>query len=273
MIVFPNAKINLGLKIRRKRDDGFHDIETLFIPVALKDILEIAPSKNNVVELKTTGLPVSCMQEENLVFRAAALMQKKYHLPGINMHLHKMIPMGAGLGGGSADASFAILLINRIFNLGLSTESLINIAAEMGSDCPFFILNKPCLGTGKGEILHPLDVPVIKDLSVVIVKPDIFISTKAAYAGVTPDAESEPITDVLNQRLDLWKSRMINDFEASLSNTYPQIEEIKLKLYALGAEYASLSGSGAALYGLFRDIPDNLKDAFSDCFVWQGEFI
>jgi len=268
MIVFPNAKINTGLKIRSRREDGFHNIETVFLPVPLRDILEVVPSKKSEITLKTTGLSVDSPSEKNLVFRAAKLMQENYDTPGVNIHLHKLIPMGAGLGGGSADASFTISVMNRIFELGLDKETMKKHAELLGSDCPFFIDNKPSLGTQKGEVLKPIKIPALQGYNVLIVKPDIHISTAEAYAGVTPDPDAPEIEQHLKLPLSQWKDFLVNDFEKSLFPKYPQLKAIKSRLYELGAEYASMSGSGAALYGFFKDIPETVKEEFPDCFVW-----
>jgi 4-diphosphocytidyl-2-C-methyl-D-erythritol kinase len=269
MIVFPNAKINTGLKIRSRRNDGFHNIETVFLPVPLRDILEVVPSKSKDITLKTTGLNVDSPPEKNLVYRAAKLMQERYDTPGVNIHLHKLIPMGAGLGGGSADASFTISVINRIFELDLDKETIKSHAASLGSDCPFFIDNKPSLGTQKGEVLKPVKIPALQGVKVLIVKPDTHISTAEAYAGVTPDPDSPQIEQYLKLPLSQWKNFLVNDFEKSLFPLYPELHKIKASLYELGAEYASMSGSGAALYGFFKEIPERVKEKFPDCFVWS----
>ncbi len=269
MIVFPNAKINLGLKIRSRRGDGFHNIETIFLPVGLKDILEIVPSKRKNNALKVTGLVVDVPVEKNLTYMAAAMMQNEYDLPGVNIHLHKAIPMGAGLGGGSADASFTISVMNRIFELNLSKEQMKAHAATLGSDCPFFIENTPMLGEGKGGDLSAIDLPGMKNLKTVIVKPDIHVSTAEAYSGVTPDSESPSFRAFLSLEPQKWREVFINDFEANLLVKHPPIKNIKDELYGLGAIYASMSGSGSALFGFFRDVPGDIESLFPRCFVWH----
>ncbi|PID93608.1 MAG: 4-(cytidine 5'-diphospho)-2-C-methyl-D-erythritol kinase [Bacteroidetes bacterium] len=271
MIVFPNAKINLGLKILHCREDGYHNIETLFLPIGLKDILEIVPAAGDEISLTVTGLSVGGALEENLVYRAARLMQKSYGTPGVRMHLHKRIPLGAGLGGGSSDASFALKLINRIFALGQDEEALKVHAASLGSDCPFFLVNRPMLGTGTGGVLTPVELPALDTLKVMVVKPAIHIATAEAYAGVSPDAAAVPLMSLVKTPPSQWRELFTNDFEPHLFATYPQLGVIKEKLYRQGAVYASMSGSGAALYGFFHHLPDHPEDLFPDCFVWQAE--
>ena len=270
MIVFPNAKINLGLKIRSRLADGFHSIETVMIPVGLKDVLEIVPSKSPEIRFRTTGIEVAGSATDNLSFRAARLMQQRFGLPGMKIHLHKSIPSGAGLGGGSSDAAFTLSLINRIFALDIAADMLETLAFSLGSDCPFFIRNTPALATGKGENLTPVTLPALQKMTVLIVKPALHIATAMAYQRVSPDPSPPALAAVIDEDVSLWKTNLVNDFEPALVPLFPEIDKIKKQLYALGAIYASLSGSGAAVYGLFVGPVADFGDIFKDCFLWQG---
>ena len=254
MIVFPNCKINLGLNIIRKREDGFHDLETIFLPIPLTDVLEIIPSDKT--ELIITGMPVNAT--DNLCIKAYNLLQEKFpELPAIKMHLHKAIPLGAGLGGGSSDAAFTLQLLNEKFELNLKTEQLIDYGLQLGSDCPFFIINKPCFATGRGEILEPVDID-LSNYKILIVNPGIHIDTKWAFSKITPQKKRISIREIIAQPIESWKEDLQNDFEVPVFAEYPEIEKIKNKLYELGATYASLSGSGSSVYGIFlkeKNIP------------------
>jgi 4-diphosphocytidyl-2-C-methyl-D-erythritol kinase len=256
MISFPNCKINLGLNIIRKREDGFHDLETVFYPVQIKDALEITtlpPVNYNLSSvISTTGLPVDGDTANNLCIKAWQLLRNDFpQLPAVHIHLHKAIPMGAGLGGGSADGAFTLLLLNKKFHLGLSTEQLIDYSLRLGSDCPFFILNQPCLGAGRGEKLQPvaLDLSAYK---IIIVNPRIHINTGWAFSQLTPALPEKRIHDIIALPLDTWKKNLINDFEAPVLAHYPEIRDIKTKLYDSGAIYAAMSGSGSSFFGIFE---------------------
>lgn len=251
MILYPNAKINLGLNITERRPDGYHNLESLFLPVGWRDVLEIVPAKGDRCSLTVYGNTPACAPEDNLVMKAwRALSGSLPHpLPPVDIYLEKIIPEGAGLGGGSADASFMLKGLNEMFALGLNDEKLAAIAATLGADCPFFIYNKPMMATGTGTTLTPVDVK-IPPYYIVIIKPDIFISTKEAYAGVHPQAWPVGLERLIaEQRLD----EIVNDFEKSVGPAHPEIEEIKRALKTNGACYASMSGSGSAVYGLFED--------------------
>lgn len=253
MIVFPNCKINLGLHILQKRSDGFHDLETVFYPLPLQDALEIVQNDINepFLTFSSSGLPVEGMLEDNICFKAYHLLKQRFsHLPSIKMHLHKVIPMGAGLGGGSADGAFTLQLLNRKFNLGLSETELINYSLQLGSDAPFFIINKPCYATGRGEkmIPVPLDLTAYKLL---IVNPGLHINTGWAFKQITPHANRPFIKEIIQCSLQKWKDQLINDFEAPVSALYPEIATIKKELYRHGALYAAMSGSGSTLFGIF----------------------
>lgn len=249
MIVFPNCKINLGLNIIRKREDGYHDLETVFLPVPFTDVLEILPSENKTIEFSVTGLPVNT--EDNLCVKAYNLLKQDFpELPLIKMHLHKAIPLGAGLGGGSSDAAFTLQLLNEKFNLELKIDQLLDYALRLGSDCPFFILNKPCFATGRGEILQPVNIDLSK-YKLLIVNPGIHINTKWAFSKITPQVRELSIQQIITQPIETWKEELKNDFELPVFGEYPEIKKIKEDLFEDGALYASLSGSGSSVFGIF----------------------
>jgi 4-diphosphocytidyl-2-C-methyl-D-erythritol kinase len=252
MITFPNAKINLGLNVVAKRTDGYHNIETVLYPVRLHDALEIVPAAARTT-FTQTGFPIDGDPCQNLVFKAYRLLKERHPLPEIDIYLQKNIPFGAGLGGGSADAAFMLKLLNEYADLRLSDPQLEDYAAQLGADCPFFIRNQPAFAEGIGTTLTLLPSSAI-DLSayrLIIVKPDVHVSTAAAYAGVTPRIPAHPILSVLSQPVDTWRDGLVNDFEASILVRFPQIEAIKRELYAAGAVYAAMSGSGSAVFGIF----------------------
>ena len=273
MIEFPNCKINLGLRIVRKRKDGYHDLETIFFPVPLNDVLEIIrdPQHQQVntssVRFSASGISVDGKINDNLCIKAFNLLQKDFpQLPAIQMHLHKAIPMGAGLGGGSSDAAFTLSLLNKQFNLGLSQEQLINYALQLGSDCPFFILNTPCYATGRGEIMQPVIIN-LEAYKFIIVNPGIHINTSQAFSGITPDLPEKSLQDIISHPIEAWKNEMSNDFEKPIFKLHPEIERIKNKLYANGALYASMSGSGSTVYGIFEKNKKVVIDLPSSYFV------
>lgn len=251
VIVFPNCKINLGLRILRKRTDGYHDLETVFYPLPLSDILEIiSTDKNSKLSFSTTGLPVESNMS-NLCVKAYELLKKDCpKLPSVSMHLHKVIPSGSGLGGGSADAAFTLKLINKKFGLSLATDQLINYSLELGSDCPFFIINKPAVATGRGEILEQFALN-LSAYKFIIVNPGIHISTSEAFADVIPSLSNKSLKEIIQQPVETWRSELINDFEKNIFIKHSEIEVIKNKLYDDGAMYASMSGSGSTVYGIY----------------------
>jgi 4-diphosphocytidyl-2-C-methyl-D-erythritol kinase len=250
MVIFPNCKINLGLRILRKREDGYHDLETLFYPLAIKDVLEI--NRDTALHFTAYGIPIPGETDGNLAIKAWRLVKKDFpELPFVHIHLYKHIPIGAGLGGGSSDGAFTLLLLNKQFNLGLNTGQLLSYAALLGSDCPFFILNTPSLGGGRGEKLAPASV----DLSghdIVVIDPRLHVSTARAFALSTPKASGPSVRDIVRQPISTWRDRLTNDFEAPVFQLHPQLRDIKEWLYAHGAIYASLTGSGASLFGVFE---------------------
>ncbi|MDR2776056.1 MAG: 4-(cytidine 5'-diphospho)-2-C-methyl-D-erythritol kinase [Tannerella sp.] len=265
MICFPNAKINLGLHITGKRSDGFHNIETIFYPVPLTDALEAV--KANETSFKQTGLKIHSTAEDNLVMKAYAFLSKKYHVPPLEIHLKKAIPSGAGLGGGSADAAFSLKLINDLCNLSIPDRELEKMAASIGADCPFFIRNIPVIATGKGNIFKPVDIS-LESCLIYIVKPPVAVSTKEAYAMITPQKPAFSLDRLASLPVSEWKNALVNDFEHRIIEKYPIIGEIKDTLYALGAEYASMSGSGSAVFGLFKT---TVSPNFPNCFIWKGK--
>ena len=268
MIVFPNCKINLGLSVTQKRDDGFHNIETVLYPVDLRDILEIIQSPDNNFGFKCTGLEVKGDIQQNLVVKAYQLLKDNYDLPEVHIQLHKIIPSGAGLGGGSSDAAFTILLLNNLFKLNLSRESMENHARKLGSDCAFFIRNRPVFAYEKGDRFEDIDLD-LSPFRIVLIKPVVQVRTPAAYVMIKPETKEPSVRQLINLPHDKWQKQLLNDFEKPIFKMHPEIQEIKTTLLNLGAEYAAMSGSGAAVFGLFRK-PDELKAHFPDCFVWGG---
>ena len=261
MILCPNAKINIGLDVVRRRDDGYHDIESLFVPVPeLRDVLEVV--KADKPGLKTYGLECDVPPGKNLCFRAFRLMQERFGIGNINIFLYKNIPMGAGLGGGSSDAAFTLVAINEVFGLGLRREQLAAIAAELGSDCPFFVYNRPMFASGRGEILTPYPID-LTGYHIEVVTPGIHISTPEAYKGVDAikfgperscfgDPGVSGLKNKLSLGIDKWRENVINDFEAYAFAKYPILAKTKQSLYDKGAVYASMTGSGSAIYGIFN---------------------
>lgn len=251
MIVFPNAKINLGLRILRKRADGFHDIETIFYPIPLCDALEILPAHTAEPSFQCTGLATSIAPEQNLVLKAYTLLKTHFpEIPPVHIFLHKAIPAGAGLGGGSADASFTLQLLCRLFRLSATDELLQQLALSLGSDCPFFLYNKPCLGAGRGELLHPVS-PDLKNYTWVLINPGIHVSTAAAFAAVAPQEPAESLRELIHLPPAEWQGRVLNDFEKPVFALHPEIGTIKEKLLSAGAAFASMSGTGSTVFGLF----------------------
>jgi len=255
MLVFPNCKINLGLRILEKRSDGYHNLETIFYPLPINDILEIieyrdaSPSKS--IPFTTSGLKIQGELSHNLCLKAYGLLKIDFpQLPHIKMHLHKTIPAGSGLGAGSADAAFTLKLLNEKFDLGLKNDQLISYAVQLGSDCPFFLLNKPCYATGRGEILEPIDID-LSPYKLLVIYPGIHINTGQAFLQVNIAKTERSVKKIIREPIETWKVNLINDFDQPAFKQYPVIAEIKEKLYAAGALYASMSGSGSTVYGIF----------------------
>ena len=269
MLRFPNAKINLGLNVTGVRSDGFHDIETVIFPIPLCDAMEVVPSVDNQVDFQHSGLFIPGNYEENLCYLAYQLLKKEFDLPAVKMCLHKIIPMGAGLGGGSSDAAFTIKMLNELFSLELSQTQMIQFARSLGSDCAFFIENTPVFANGRGDQFEPIDL-TLSGYSVVIVVPPVHVSTAEAYQHVDTKKPGENIKAILKDPPGEWKNRLLNDFERTVFQTYPEIMKIKEHLYDAGAIYASMSGSGSAVFGLFNQLLPNM-DSFKQCMVWTGK--
>ena len=288
MISFPNARINLGLHVTGKRSDGYHEIETLMLPVSMHDALEFIISPDGGTRLTTSGHHLPDDGQPNLCLQAYrylddALRKRQFAearkmpegLPPLHIHLHKGIPPGSGLAGGSADATFMLKMLNKAFDLGLSAEQLAKLAAKLGSDCPFFIYNKPMLATGRGNILNITPAANLKKLNIIIVVPPIHISTEKAYQKLSPKAPSHTFAEILQSPIDQCLDKLVNDFEKVIFEEYPQIEAVKTGLKTSGAVYASLSGSGSAVYGLYIGTPPikKIKQQFADCIVRASRFL
>lgn len=263
MLVFPNCKINLGLHVTGKRTDGYHDIRTVFYPVPLTDCLEIVPSGQ--LTFSAYGIPIPGAADDNICLKAYHLLSTDLDLPPVAIHLLKNIPTGAGLGGGSADAAFMLKALNEMFRLRLNASQLASYALQLGSDCPFFIENRPCIAEGRGERLSRIDIDLGKYF-ILIVRPDIHIPTAWAYAGVRPVPAAGDLRDIVKGPPSTWPGILTNDFEAVVFDTYPRIRGIKEELYETGAVYASLSGSGSAVFGIFSEKPETAS-LFRDCFT------
>ena len=267
MITFPNAKINLGLRITDKRPDGFHNLQSCFYPVGWSDVLEIIPA--DTFGFSSSGLPIPGDADTNLCVRAYDLLKADFDLPPVQMHLHKIVPIGAGLGGGSADAAFGLKLLNDRFELGLDVLALENYARLLGSDCAFFIQNRPIYCLEKGDVFEDITVD-LRGYHLMLVYPDLAISTAEAYAAIRPRQPKTSLRDDLLAPIDTWRTTIHNDFEDSLFPVYPLLAGIKQQLYDTGAVYASMSGSGSTVYGIF-DAPVVVPNQFSDYSVWQGK--
>jgi 4-diphosphocytidyl-2-C-methyl-D-erythritol kinase len=250
MIIFPNAKINFGLNVVSRRADGYHNIETVFYPVPLCDALEIVPAANGETTFTQSGIQVDGDAENNLVMKAYRLLSRDFSLPPVDIYLRKQIPFGAGLGGGSADAAFMLKLLNDFADLGLSEDELENYASRLGADCSVFIRNKPVFAEGTGNIFSPTDLS-LRGYTLVLIKPEIHISTKDAYAAICPHKPEHSIKDIIQMPVSEWKNLLVNDFEEGVFAREPAIGKIKQELYDAGAIYASMSGSGSSVYGIF----------------------
>lgn len=250
MVLFPNCKINLGLYILQKRADNFHNLETIFYPIPLYDALEVIHVGNDGNDILFTASGISVEGDSNICIKAYELLKKDMPLPPVQMHLHKTIPIGAGLGGGSADGAFALLLLNKKFNLQLSIEQLWHYVTLLGSDCPFFVINQPCLATGRGEVLQPIAID-LSGYKIILVNPQIHINTGWAFSQLTPIDNRKSIAHIIQQPIPTWKDELTNDFETPIFQQYPEIGIIKNTLYQQGAIYAAMSGSGSTVFGLY----------------------
>jgi 4-diphosphocytidyl-2-C-methyl-D-erythritol kinase len=275
MIYYPNAKINLGLNIFERRDDGYHNLETVFYPIPLMDALEVNDLHNDDPRgytLQIAGTQLDCDPENNLVIKVYKLLKARFQLPPIQIYLYKHIPTGAGLGGGSSDAAFMMRLLNAKYNLGMKDEEMEELITPLGADCAFFIQDMPKLATGIGNILSPVNVS-LAGYSLLLVKPNAEISTAAAYTRLKPHRPTAPLSEVIVQPIEKWRDILTNDFEDCIFPEHPEIAAIKDKLYDLGAEYASMSGSGSTVFGIFRNKVKFADEVFSGYFCRQRELM
>lgn len=271
MLLYPNAKVNLGLNVTERRPDGYHNIETIFLPIALHDELEIvANGKEEASFSQTDGYTLDCADTDNLIVRTWQIFSKAYGIGGVDIQLKKLIPFGAGLGGGSSDAAHTALALNELFDLQLSKQQLMDEVSQLGADCAFFIQNTPCYAEGIGDKLSPIEVDTT-GYSMVLVKPDVHVSTKAAYSGVKAQHPKENLRSLVQLPVSAWTGKIVNDFERSVFAQFPTIETVKAQLYDMGATYASMTGSGASVFALFPKeyCPDRklLASVFADCLL------
>lgn len=274
MLLLPNCKINIGLNIVSKRSDGYHNLETVFFPIPLRDNLEFKEIENEDVpyRLVSGGVPIEGKPEDNLIVKVYLDMKAEFNLPALELCLYKNIPMGAGLGGGSSDAAAMMKGLNEAYNLQLSAEDMEKRLAKFGADCPFFVRNKPAYATGIGDELTNCNVS-LKDKFFVLVKPDVFVSTKEAYAHVTPKLPAIPLAEAIKLPIETWKEQIVNDFEQSVFPFHPELPAIKQTLYDMGAVYASMSGSGSTMYGIFNRPTPEANEVFDKCFVYTKKLI
>lgn len=266
MIVFPNGKINLGLSVVNKRADGYHNIESILYPVPICDALEFQTSSSFTMEI--IGIQIPGNVEDNILYKTWKLLRDEHQIPPIDIKLLKGIPVGSGLGGGSADAVFLLKSLNTHFELGLNMEKLFNYASSLGSDCPFFLKNSASIIKGRGEIVQPINFS-LKGMHLVVVFADIHISTKEAFCSIEPEGQTNRVEGIINKPIENWCKKLVNDFEKTALQNHPIIQTIKDKLISKGAAYVSLTGSGSAIYALF-DQQINMKKYFPDYFVWNG---
>ena len=282
MICFPNAKINIGLNIISKRSDGFHNIETIFYPIELADILEFTEINNSTNKKKAiqsssdstfmqTGIELDIVKEKNICYKAYNLLAKDYSLPALNIHLHKIIPFGAGLGGGSSDAAFMLKELNKYFNLKINKTELENYASKIGSDCAFFINNNAVFAYEKGNKFKDIKLS-LEGYYILLIKPDIIVSTVDAYSGIIPKPTKNLLIDLIKMPITDWKNYIYNDFETTVFKKHHKLKEIKEGLYNLGAIYASMSGSGSSIFGIFDKKPE-IPERYKKYFVWLSEFM
>ncbi len=271
MIDFPNAKINLGLQITEKRIDGYHNIISLFCPITCTDVLEVLPSDE--LHFTQSGAAIPSDGKDNLCLRAYQLLKKDFDIAPVAIHLHKILPVGAGLGGGSADAAFTLKMLNGLFKLDLTAATLEGYARQLGSDCAFFIQNRPRLAVEKGDVFEEVNID-LKDYHITLVFPAIHISSGEAYSGVKPQKPLYSIKEIITQPISDWKTMLHNDFEASIFPKYPELAHTKEHLYKKGAIYAAMTGSGSAIFGIFEQAIDlNTLELPPNYWTWQGTFL
>ena len=272
MVVFPNAKINLGLNVVSRRSDGYHNISSVFYPVPVCDALEVQalPAHIQSDDFQLSGVEIPGHSHDNLCLKALQVMRGQFHIPPLGIHLHKAIPTGAGLGGGSADAGFLLSALNAYFGLGLSGAPLRQMSLELGSDCAFFIENKPAYVTGRGEEIEIIE-PVLKGKTIVVIFSNIHVATANAYSRIKIKPVAVDVKDVvLHKPIDVWRDFLTNDFEGVVFEEYPELKTVKENLYRAGALYASMTGSGSAVYGIF-DFAPNLSAYFPEGNYSMGE--
>ena len=273
MLYLPNCKINIGLNVVSKRPDGYHNLETVFYPVPLRDNLEVKPLNDTDAPYRLTvgGAKVEGQAADNLVVKVYLALKEEFGLPPVDIFLYKNVPMGAGLGGGSCDAASMMLLLNEMFALGLSPEEMERRIAPFGADCAFFVRNRPAYATGIGDELSPIPLS-LRGKFILLVKPDVFVSTKEAYARVTPRPADYPLREAIMQPIETWRGTVVNDFEASVFPNHPELAAIKQTLYDMGALYAAMSGSGSTLFGIFdRPVEEEARKLFSAAFVFSKQ--
>jgi len=265
MIVFPNTKINIGLNITEKRKDDFHNLETIFYPIELSDVLEFVET-NGKTEFQSSGIKIDVQENDNLVLKAYKLLQEDYEIPNLKIHLHKNVPLGAGLGGGSSDASYMLIALNNYFNLNIIEAELISYAQKLGSDCPFFIKNKTTFAEGTGNIFSDINLD-LSQYYILLIKPNIHIRTKDAFSNIIPSKPKQSLKELIKLPITEWKSNIYNNFESSVFKLYPDLKKIKDTLYNMSAIYAQMSGSGATVFGIFEKEPI-VSSQFKDYFVY-----
>ena len=274
MLLLPNCKINLGLQVVRKRPDGYHDLQTVFYPIPLRDNLELRELRNSDAPyaLQLAGQAIEGNPDDNLIIKVYRQLKEEFDLPALDIYLYKHIPLGAGLGGGSSDAAFMMKGLNEVFELGLSDYEMERRLAGLGADCAFFVQNVPAYATGIGDELTPIPLS-LKGMYIVLVKPDVFVSTREAYAGVTPKEPEHDLLKALRRPVTEWRDRVVNDCEPSVFAAHPELAAVKQTLYDMGADYAAMSGSGSTLFGLFsRPVPEARK-VFKEHFVWTEHLV
>lgn len=273
MILFPNAKINIGLNVVERRPDGYHNLESIFYPINIYDRLQIEPDTEKVSGLcsvELSGITIQGAVEDNLVVKAYNLIWEKYHIPAVKVKLSKLIPMGAGLGGGSSDAAYMLKGLNELFALNIPEEELEQMAARLGADCAIFIKNKPVYATGIGNIFHyDVNIPPLTGKYLLLVKPEVFVSTRDAYSMIHPGQPQYSLTESICMPISQWKERIVNDFEKSVFAKFPLIRQVKDTLYDMGAEYASMSGSGSSVFGIFNTPVEGFEEKFDGMFSVQ----
>lgn len=274
MLLLPNCKINIGLNVVSRRPDGYHNLETVFYPIPLRENLEFKELKDSdkPYNLILGGVPIEGNAEDNLVVKVFLSLKEEFDLPPLEIELYKKIPMGAGLGGGSSDAAFMMKGLNEAFDLGLSDEDMEKRMARFGADCAFFIKDNPAYATGIGDILSPTALS-LKDKYIVLVKPDVFVSTKEAYANITPQPAQTPLLEAIAQPIEQWKDTVVNDFENSVFPNHPELPAIKQTLYDMGALYAAMSGSGSTIFGIFDRPTPEVDSVFKKHFVFRQKLI